>query len=907
MVLRSFQSDRLRLYTLLLLFLAFPLSAQVSLTGTVVDDTTGETLIGASIAIGGTGTVSDIDGNFSIELKPQTYSLTISYVGYEAYSAEIDLATDKRLDVRLKSSQFLKEIVVTADIARARETPVAFSNITTLKLQEELAAQDIPMVLNSTPGAYATQSGGGDGDARITIRGFNQRNVAVMLNGIPVNDMENGWVYWSNWFGLDLVTKTMQVQRGLGASKLATPSVGGTINILTKGIDSKRSLRVKQEIGNNGFSRSTVGYTSGRLSNGWGFSFAGSYKRGNGWVDGTFTEGFFYYARIDKEIGKHTISFTGFGAPQKHGQRPFKTHVSEWDSEIALDLNVPEEIANRPSETNLGLRYNSHLGKLDGELYNTRQNYYHKPQLSLRHSWSPSERFFLSNVAYLSIGNGGGTRIDGGSAGNDEDGFIDLDRLVELNQTTSQLKPDTRSTRIIGTNVNNHFWYGLLSTLKYDLSSDLSLSGGMDLRNYRGDHFSEVYDLLGGSYFRSTGNLIIDQKETRLQVGDKYNYNNSGFVRWAGLFGLLEYKKPSYSVFLNLSASSTGYKLEDYYKPLKVELADTSFFVYHDNDVDYQGINYNVDSPEAKAQSVGWIDILGYTAKVGANYKLTERVNAFVNLGYLNRPQRFSNVINENSFSPLLPIAEFNTYDNEEVRAIELGSSFKSSLVSVNLNAYRTEWQNKPLDRSISVPNPQNPTDRIPVNVSGIDALHMGIELDAAFQITSNLKLETLFSIGDWKWNSEATVTLPDGSFFDFDARDVPVGDAAQFQAGATLRYEPFKGLYLKPKWSFFDKNYANFNPTDLTSEFAAIGERIPWQLPAYSIFDLHMGYGFKITKRYAKIRFNILNLLDAKYISDAQNNDRFNDFNTNDSDANSAAVFFGQGRRWTTSFEMNF
>ena len=82
-----------------------------------------------------------------------------------------------------------------------RKTPVAFSTIPLKKINEELASQDIPLVLNSTPGVYATQQGGGDGDARITIRGFNQRNVAVMIDGIPVNDMENGWVYWSNWFG----------------------------------------------------------------------------------------------------------------------------------------------------------------------------------------------------------------------------------------------------------------------------------------------------------------------------------------------------------------------------------------------------------------------------------------------------------------------------------------------------------------------------------------------------------------------------------------------------------------------------------------------------------------------------------------------------------------------------------
>lgn len=94
--------------------------------------------------------------------------------------------------------------------------------------------------MKMTPGVYATKQGGGFGDSRINVRGFDQKNVAVMINGIPVNDMENGWVYWSNWSGLSDATRTMQVQRGLGASKLAINSVGGTINIITKTTDAKK-------------------------------------------------------------------------------------------------------------------------------------------------------------------------------------------------------------------------------------------------------------------------------------------------------------------------------------------------------------------------------------------------------------------------------------------------------------------------------------------------------------------------------------------------------------------------------------------------------------------------------------------------------------------------------------------
>ena len=237
-----------------------------TLKGTLTDEITGETLIGASIIYGsGQGTTTDIDGNYQLDLPLGDQSITFSYVGMLPKIKKITVKKGIQfLDVKL-STKKMREVEIVADIAKERETPVAFTNISREKLNEELASQDIPMVLNSTPSVYATQSGGGDGDARITIRGFSQRNLAVMIDGVPVNDMENGWVYWSNWFGLDMVTQTIQVQRGLGVSKLAVPSIGGTMNIFTKGIDSKPELNVKAEMGTGMFQRQSFSFNSGEV------------------------------------------------------------------------------------------------------------------------------------------------------------------------------------------------------------------------------------------------------------------------------------------------------------------------------------------------------------------------------------------------------------------------------------------------------------------------------------------------------------------------------------------------------------------------------------------------------------------------------------------------------------------
>ncbi|MCB0516077.1 MAG: TonB-dependent receptor, partial [Bacteroidetes bacterium] len=879
------------------------------LKGVLSDAETQETLIGATVLVGSQGTVTDLDGNYQLTLKNGNYDITFSYVGYEPQVIAVSLTGGTYdLNVNLRSSQYLKEIVIVSDIAVERETPVAFSNISSIKLQEELASQDLPMVLNSTPGTYATQTGGGDGDARITIRGFDQRNLAVMLDGIPVNDMENGWVYWSNWFGLDLVTKTMQVQRGLGASKLSIPSVGGTINILTKGIESKKSLSFQQEVGSGSYFRSTLGYTSGRLRNGWGISLAASYKNSKGWVDGTYSKGYFYYFRIDKEMGKHMLSLSGFGAPQEHGQRSYDSAMEVIDVDYAKKHGVPDSLIENYIPLNMGRRYNQHIGILNGNEENTAINYYHKPQFSLRHSWQVTPKTFLSNVIYLSVGKGGGVNLDGSHRPirSIETGLYDLDEVYTFNQSTSLFKPDKNSEEILRASNNDHFWYGLLSTVRTDISQRFAISGGIDLRSYRGDHYRSVYDLMGGEYYKSTGNYLIDQKTTQLHEGDKYDYNNSAFVRWAGVFGLVEYKTGPWATFLNLSGASTGYRLEDYFKPKVVELADTSFFVTNDQPVLYHDVLYTINSEEAKIQQTDWIVRPSLTIKFGASYDINDDLSVFVNLGNLSRATRFTNVINDNRFGE--EIIEVQDPQNEKVQAAELGLGYGTEKFSANINAYYTNWKNKPFDFPIYVlEDPNDPeSDRVQVNVFGIGALHKGIEFDFAYNPIPKWSFEGLMSLGNWTWNSKAEYFNPfEQKTESFDPRGVRVGDAAQTQIGGLVRYEPIKGLYFKLRGTYFDNFYADFRPEDLQYENA---QRQSWKVPTYYLFDLNTGYSFKVSKDIRlTARFNVLNLFDTVYISDAQNNNtNAMGVTTENFDAASASVFFGQGRRYNFSIAVN-
>ncbi len=157
--------------------------------------------------------------------------LLILVVGSMGFAQETTVSKDSILVTNLEEVTVSSGVI---DVAVERKTPIALSIITSQEVQLKVGNLEFPEIMNKTPGVYATKQGGGYGDSRISLRGFDQRNTSFLINGQPVNDMENGWVYWSNWAGLTDVASGIQIQRGLGASKLAVPSVGGTVSIFTK-------------------------------------------------------------------------------------------------------------------------------------------------------------------------------------------------------------------------------------------------------------------------------------------------------------------------------------------------------------------------------------------------------------------------------------------------------------------------------------------------------------------------------------------------------------------------------------------------------------------------------------------------------------------------------------------------
>ena len=342
------------LLSLAVLGLALGVMGQGVLSGTVLDGESGEPLPGANIIENGTtnGAITGTDGTFVLNTTERSGEVAISFVGYKAQTIAFDLSSSSNIgEVSLDTdAKSMEEVVIVGfgviDVAKDRETPVAVSTIKLPEIVAKTGNQEFPDIMKNTPSVYVASQAGGYGDSRINIRGFAQENLALLFNGQPVNGMEDGKVYWSNWQGLSEIATAVQIQRGLGSSKLAISSVGATINVVTKATDMVQSGRVSAMLGNDKYMKYVASYSTGLSEKGWGVSFLLSHWQGDGYNDGNLGKGQTYFLSVGyKPSEKHKFNLSVTGAPQWHYQN-YTKRLSDYDRDDDGDITNEEQRFN---------------------------------------------------------------------------------------------------------------------------------------------------------------------------------------------------------------------------------------------------------------------------------------------------------------------------------------------------------------------------------------------------------------------------------------------------------------------------------------------------------------------------------------------------------------------------------
>ena len=909
-----------------------------SITGLVTDANT-KPLDGANVVVEGTdlGAVGSETGFYSIKVSPGTYTITATFIGYSSESQEVTVSEeDVKVDFALAiDAVTLSDIEVLASRADEK-TPVAYTTVDKAEIEFRLGSQDLPMALSTTPSVYATQPGGGAGDARINVRGFNQRNIAVMINGVPQNDMENGWVYWSNWDGVGDATASIQMQRGLSAVNLAAPSIGGTINIITDPAGQSKGGKYKQEVGAGGFLKSTLNYNTGLIGDKLALSGTIVRKTGEGLIDKTWTDAWAYYFGASYALNSdNRIELYAIGAPQRHGQNLYKQNIGAYDADFAagVDGYDTEALGEDGKFKDVGRFFNQNWAPIssdytgkqywymygEGGLFgggnvarhnpnflNERENYFHKPLVNLNHFMNINEKTKLSSVFYWSGGSGGGTGTYGRIPTLDADGTLggenykfyygrspwtrDWNALVAMNSGTDDVvyvdkraisREAGQSVGILRNSINRQDTYGLISKLNYEVSDDLELQVGIDWRTAGIEHAREVRDLMGGDHYVDfADDNAPDGKSVGL--GDIIAYHNSTTVDWIGGFVQGNYTKDKLNLFGMGGLTSIKYSYQDH---------------------------FTVANEVITADAISTKQFKG-----GAFYDIDDNVSIFGNVGYVEKPPIMDNVIYFDGTVASDPA-------NEKYISTEAGVNFKSANFAVKAGVYNTDWKDRNLTKSVtSGQGDSGDTDVI--FLSGIEQNHKGLEIEAQTKISDMLSLNAAISLGTWKFAGDANGNYQEDEFneagqvigkkttpYDYALDGLFVGDQPQtaYVLGGTLT--PIKGLVVSGIYKMYDKNYSDWSPgaREYDGSDADADREQVWLAPAYNKLDLHASYKLPVSGYDVTLTGHVFNALDDVFVQDAVDHSQYNSYGSKTHAAHNAEVFLGTPRSFNLGLSVNF
>lgn len=871
--------------TLLLLFFLMGtyIGFSQTITGIVVDSETQMPLPGANVIETGTshGTVTDFDGIFKLDVRSQSGSITISYIGYESeritYTGTMNLG-----QIGLQpDADALSEVVVVGhgiiDMASDRQTPIAVSTITAADIQSKgIGNVEFPEIMKSTPSVYVSNQSGGFGDSQMFLRGFDQTNTAFLLNGQPINGMEDGKVYWSNWSGMSDVANAVQVQRGLGSSKLAISSVGGTVNIVSRAAGRKEGGFARFMTGNDSYFKGTVSYDSG-LKGKWAYSFLFDHWQAHKkFADGTGGQGQNYFIGIGYVPNDdHSFNFLLTGAPQFHDQNFSKT-LDDYELH--------------------GKRYNNNTGFYNGSRYTLRRNYYHKPVANLNWDWNITDKTNLSSVLYASWGRGGGTGNAGSSRSiiRNNKGEVDFEAIEANNIAGAEngIGSFDAGSLVRRASVNNHNWYGFLTSLESEVSENFTVNIGADTRFYSGNHWQQMNDLLGLQGFaddfgyggsRDAGYVLSDTFKASpwaslfnfADSNQRFSYDYSEYINYIGGFGQAEFKTEDFSAFLQGAVSTQSYQREGF--------AEGS---------DIEGVNGLGKSAK--------VNKFGYNIKGGVGYSIFEGNTVFANAGYYSRQPFLDNIFEDVRNSNYILEGD-NEIDNEEILGVEVGYRMRAGNFSLDLNGYYTSWGNRFLGGGFMEGNPNatNPVEQKDryQRFTNITQVHKGFEFEARYRYSKDFQFRTFGSIGNWKYDGKTpfqtreantNVLLEQG---EVNLKGTKVGNAPQTSFGFGFKYTLWDALSIDADYNIFANLYGFVDARDVVDASQAGTVYQAERLASYDLLDAGISYTFKFGTTDMVVRGNVYNLANRMYLSQKD----------------SFGYFWGNGRTWNVNVRYNF
>ncbi len=815
----------------LLFIFNLSLFSQIIITGKIYDKDIQQALEGVEIICKttNTGTLSDVDGNFLLNTNKPTDTLIFKRMAYQGLQIPIRV-NDKKLNLGkiylTKTSFQLAEYIVSANITN-QKTPVSFVSISSKEIKASNSDLALPLIISKTPSLFAVRNGGGSGDARLNLRGFNQENISILLDGIPVNGIENGLMYWSNWIGLASSFGEIQIQKGVGISNFGINSVGGTINIIPSKIRDKEDNFISLGMTDYGNNILSISLQTPFEKKGWNLHFVGSKSWGEGYVEATYLNSWSYFINLQKQFSnKSKLSIILIGAPQKHGQRNLKLS----NQEVKL----------------YGYQYNKDWGILHGKTLNASENFYHKPMLITKYQYIKSTKLRIINKFYAGYGTGGGRWSESFNYAptifeyRNNQNNIDWQEITNQNVNHQETYTLNSGKSVSGYSINvltnfiaSHYQVGNIAGIEYHPNNKTKITTGIHYRYFHSFVQEKISDLLGGDFFIDDYAWAIEGAQGRDEIkypGDIIKVNNQSKTHFMNLFTQYSYTYKRINSFFAANLNLNQYQRLD----------------------SYNYIQHIASKPYTK---------LGYNFKGGLAYEFSTNYQLFINGAYFSRVPYFKYVFgNFNN-------TQVSGLQNETITTIELGNRINFHQLRIEISLFQTQRNNVSLLTNEYIQFETQTQSKAMIN--GLRSLHQGIEITLHYPINKLGTIGGFASLGNYQYLNDVQANFYNQNQQLINTQNIfastlKIGGTAQTQYSIYCNTKLFNTININVDWSYFDNMYANFNPVLRTN---ANDRKQSFKLPAYQLLNARASTTFEIEKTKIDMQISVSNILNEHYL----------------------------------------
>lgn len=929
--------------TPLFFLLVAALYAQVTITGTIIDQRSALPLPGAVVNVGTQQSLTNSEGDFLLVINlPAGARAQLSIIadGHQELSREFTIGTDPEQE--LGTIALVPGDDLTGDLVQELLPTIS---ITDLSDEDGSGARTVSSLLGANRDPFVSAAAFNWGVARFRIRGYDAEYTDFYLNGLPFNDLESGRVFYAQWGGLNRVTNNRSATIGLNAVDFGFNGIGGGSTLDLRARNMRKQNRVGYAISNRTYRNRLMATTStGLKENGWAFALSASHRWAEeGFVEGTPYQATSYFLSVDRVFDNgHALSFTGLGSPSMRGG----------------SFPAIQEV-NDLVGTNY---YNSNWGLQNGEKRNARISNYHQPILMLRHDYEPNTNFNVSSTFGYQLGRGGRTALDWFDAPdprpdyyrklpsfqNDPevarrvaDAFtndinvrqINWDELYRVNR--NGLRTIENADGIDGNSVTGLRAKYLVedrrndvvrrifnSQFRYNTSDAHTLSGGVYYSSQTTEYFKVVDDLLGADFTVDIDRFAaFDSSATSSFVQNDLRTPNR-IVREGDRFGY-DYKMQTRDGRVWLQSNGQSNKV-DYFIGVNAGFRK----LWRDGQV--QNGRFPVTSLGKSPRS----RFFTYAVKYGATYKLNGRNFLIANAMF----QAIAPNARDAFASPRTRNQLVENLTTQKIRTIEGGYQLRSPNLSIRLMAYYTQIRDQTNVRSFFLDNAFQEEDGtlssgfVNYVITGQNTVSKGLEGSVEVKLGGGFEARAVGAIGSNRYTNR-----PIGqAFLDNDPnvsierelyiKNFVVSGSPQTVGTLGLTYNSPQFWFANVNFNVFDDIYLDFFPQRRTLEAVSfvddpvfsqqavdpdselfrqiIDQR---KVPSAFTLDFFGGKSFKIDDYFIFLNIGVNNILDKRdFITGGFEQSRF-DFETLDPNRFPPRNFYSFGRNFFLSLDLRF